>query len=271
MIVISSALALADTADGLTLDHPIIGWHNVVTPATIMPDVEAAGFPGSNMANPATHLEWRSSTSDGQYILIQTNEVDEIDYIAVAKHNWGTAEITVSVEGWNTGDGPWTELVQGVMLADDSPALFRFVAGSWEYIRFALVAPSAIPRAAVIYVGKLLVLERKIYVGHVPLSRARKTDVINNMSQSGNSLGAIELGAWRESTIPLSLISPDWYREYMDPFLADVGKRKPWFFAHRPQSYPFEVGYCKLIDDPMPVPTGPSNLEAFDMKVIGVA
>jgi uncharacterized protein YfaP (DUF2135 family) len=59
-LVISSSLVLADEADGLSLDHPLIGWHNVVTSATISADTEDANYPASNLANPATHLEWRA-------------------------------------------------------------------------------------------------------------------------------------------------------------------------------------------------------------------
>ncbi|MBR1230201.1 hypothetical protein JQ600_35490 [Bradyrhizobium sp. AUGA SZCCT0176] len=273
MIVISSAIVLQAASPtglpgGLTLDHPVIGWHNVVTAETIVADTEEAGFPASNLANPATHLEWRAEDDSEQYLTITTNEVDEIDYVGVARHNWGSSAIVVSIEGFI--DGVWTEIVEEVMLPDDGPALFRFDPQSLAEIRIKLQTGDDIPRAAVVYVGKLLIVERKVYVGHVPLPHGRKSNVINGMSETGNSLGGIEIGAWRETTIPLSLITPAWHREYMNPFLAAVGKRLPWFFGWRPETYPREIGFCKLVDDVAPVPTGPSNLIAFDMPVIGV-
>jgi hypothetical protein len=267
-LVISSAVVLADVADGLSLDHPVIGWHTVVTSTTIVADTTADGYPASNLANPATHLEWHAADMTAQYLTITTNEVDEIDYVAVAKHNFSTAEITVSIEGFISS--VWTEIVDQVLLPDDGPALFRFTAQSLSHVRIRLQAGSAIPRAAVVYAGKLLVVERKVYVGHTPLPHARKHAIANNRSESGNFLGRIVLGESRESTIPLSLISPDWYRENMDPFLA-VADETPFFFAWRPQTYPREIGYGWLADDPMPTPTGPSNLIAFDLKVSGVA
>lgn len=268
MLVISSAVVLADVADGLSLDHPVIGWRTVVTSSTIVADTTATGYPASNLANPATHLEWRGSDMTEQHLTITTNEVDDIDYVAVAGHNWSSAAITVSIEGFISGS--WTEIVDQVLLPDDGPALFRYSAQSLAQLRIRLQAGTAIPRAAVVYAGKLLVVERKVYVGHTPLPHARKFTIANNRSESGNFLGRIVLGETRESTIPLSLISPDWYRENMDPFLA-VADETPFFFAWRPQTYPREIGYGWLIDDPMPVPTGPSNLIAFDLKVSGVA
>lgn len=268
-LVISSAVVLAGAGDGLSLDHPVIGWRNVVTPSGLSAsDTALASFPVSNLANPATHLEWRATNAIDQYIYVTTNEVDPIDYIAAARHNWGSAAISVTVQGLISGI--WETIVDEVMLADDGPALFRFAPQSLSSVRFKLAAGNAPPRAAVVYCGKLLVIERKIYVGHTPLPHGRKRSVANGRSESGNFLGRIVLGESRESTVPLSLISPDWYRATMDPFVAAAGEDS-FFFAWRSQSYPREVGYCWLMDDPMPVPTGPSNLIAFDMKLGGIA
>lgn len=269
-IVISSALVVADSSDGLSLNHPVIGWHNVVTSTTIVATNEDANYPASNLANPATHLEWRSDNDGDQYLTITTNEVDPIDYLAVAGHNFFSEEIPTSVEGFI--GGVWTEIVEEVMAPDDGPIIYRCEAQSLSQIRLKMQVVSDIhlPRAAVVYVGKLLVVERKIYVGHTPLPDGIKSSVVNGRSESGKFLGRIELGEWRESTIPLSLLSPDWFRTYMRPFLRS-GKNLPFFFAWRPEDYPFETGYAFLMEDPMPTPVGPNNLIAFDIKVGGVA
>lgn len=252
---------------GVTLDHPVIGYHNVVTASTIVATAEAASYPASNLANPATHLEWRGTTPGEQYLTITTNEVDPIDYIGIARHNWATAEIAVSVEGFI--DGVWENIVDEFMPATDGPLLLRFEAQSLSDVRIKLAAGSVIPRAAVVYCGELLILERKIYVGHTPLPHARKFNIVNGRSESGNFLGRIVTGETRETTVPLSLISPAWYREYMDPFLA-VADETPFFFGWRPEIYPAEIGFGWLLDEPMPVPTGPSNLIAFDLSVGGI-
>lgn len=273
MLVISSNLVLLAASPtglpgGLTLDHPVIGWHNVVTSSTIVADTAEANYPASNLANPATHLEWRAEDDSEQYLTITTNEVDPIDYVAVARHNFGSEQIPVSIEGFISG--VWTEIVEEVLLSDDSPVLFRFEAQSLSTVRIRMQAGDNAARAAVVYCGTLLVLERKIYVGHTPLPHGRKSNIANGRSETGNFLGRIIMGSWRESTVPLSLISPDWYRANMDPFLEDPARDLPFFFAWRPQTYPREIGYAFLTDDPVPAPVGPSNLIAFDLKVSGV-
>jgi hypothetical protein len=268
-IVISNNFILTqpDNEFPVTLDHPIIGWHNIVTSSTIEADTAEASNPASNLANPATHLYWRAADTTEQYLTITTNYVDEIDYLAVAGHNFSTAEITVSVEGFI--DGVWTEIVEEHMLSSDGPLLFRFTSQSLSKIRLKMQAGVTAARAAVVYVGSLLTLERKIYVGHTPMVHGRKNEILNGYSETGNFLGRNVLGSWRESTIPLSLISPRWYRENMDAFL-EVAVTTPFFFAWRPETYPSEVGYAYLMEDPMPTPQSPSNKLAFDLKVRGV-
>ncbi|TGN89425.1 hypothetical protein EOW77_0003615 [Bradyrhizobium yuanmingense] len=267
-LVISQNFVLTDSTPEfpVTLDHPVIGWHSVVTSAGIVADNEDPDFPASNLANPATHEEWRSDDDGTQYLTVTTGYVDDIDYVGIARHNFGSEQIPIRID-----DGAGNVLVEEVMLPDDSPALFRFTAQSLATVKIRMDAGTGkLPRAAVVYVGKLLVLERKIYVGHTPLTQARKVNVQNGRSERGNFLGRIVLGAWRETTIPLSLLSPAWYREHGgDEFLA-VAAETPFFFGWRPQSYPYEIGYCWLVDDPMPVPVGPSNRIAFDLKVSGV-
>lgn len=267
-LVISSAVVLADAADGLSLDHPVIGWHNVVTSSTIVAGTAEANYPASNLANPATHLEWRAADDTEQYLTVTTNYVDEIDYVAVARHNFSSAEIPVSIEGFI--GGVWTEIVEEVMLPDDGPALFRCEAQSLSQIRIRLQSGSAPARAAVVYVGKLLVVERRVYAGHMAITDGIKVSVANGRSESGNFLGRIVLGESRETSVPLSLISPSWFRTYMRPFLKD-GRDLPFFFAWRPETYPREVGYGWLTEDPAPTPDTTSHLLSFDLKVSGVA
>jgi hypothetical protein len=268
MIVISSNYVLSPAAAAADPDLPAVGYHNVVRADSIVVDTQEENYPASNLANPATHLEWRAADDSEQYITITTNEVDPIDYVGIARHNLGTAEIVVSVEA--NIDAVWTEIVEETMLPDDTPAVLRFAAASYSQVRIRLQTGSDAARIAVVYCGKLLDLERKVWVGHTPLPYARKIDVASNRSVSGNFLGRIILGEGRESTIPLSLFTPSWYRANMDAFLV-AAQEIPFFFAWRPSTYPNEVGFCDLVDDPMPTPVGPSNLLAFDLKVNGVA
>ena len=270
MLVISTSYVLSPAAAAKDPDVPVVGWHNIVTPGGVSADTAEAGYPASNLANPATHsqAEWRATDASAQNITITLSDIDPVDYVGIARHNFGSAEIAVSIEGYI--DGVWTEIVEQMMPSDDSPLMFRFAAQSLAQIRIVLAAGLTPPRAAVVFVGKLLDLERKIYVGHTPLSHGRKSTVANGMSESGNFLGRIVLGEWRESIVPLSLISPGWYRENMEPFIRRWNEIT-FFFAWRPASYPREVGYAWFTDDPKPAPESPSNLLALQWALGGIA
>jgi hypothetical protein len=88
---------------------------------------------------------------------------------------------------------------------------------------------STAPRAAVMYAGALLVMERGIWVGHTPLKHGRRVSAIDGAAESGDFLGSIVLGEWRDSSAKFSLLDPDWYRTNMDAFLSDaVSERLPF-------------------------------------------
>lgn len=269
-VVVSQNFVLVapDSSFPVTTDHPIVGWHNIVTASTIAADTEDANHPATDLANPATYLYWLAADTTEQYLTLTIDYVDEIDYLAVAGHNFSSAAIPVSVEGFI--GGVWTEIVGEHMLSDDGPVLFRYTSQSLSAIRLRMQSGSAPPRAAVLQVGKLLILERRIYADHIPMPHGRKNEIISGMSESGNFLGRNVLGAWRETTIPLQNISPDFYREFVDEFLQ-AAITKPFFFAWRPGTYPLEAGFGWLTDDPEPMPKSPDNKIAFDLKVRGVA
>lgn len=267
MIVISSSLVLSES--DFTPDHPIIGYRNIVTIDNVEADGEDALYPVTNLANPATHIRWQSDDVDLQYITVTTGSADPIDYVGIAKHNFGSAEIAVSVEGDN-GSG-FAELVAPVIPGDDAPLLFRFTAGSFSSIRVKLASGLAVPCAAVLQAGKLLVLPRKLWQGHTPIPFGRRQTVVNGRSTNGNFLGSILLGGWTEGSIKAILIRPDYYRAHVDDFLkAAVYDRATFFFGWRPQSHPNEVGYCWATNDAQPVNAAGHGLTEFDMAIEGI-
>jgi hypothetical protein len=274
MIIDASPLVITETS--LTTDHPIIGWRNVVTVENVTATNEDADYPATNLANPATHLYWQaganSPPTSPQYLTVSTTGSGSIDYVGLAKHNLGTAESTVSVEG-DTGGGFAT--IAGPFglgansPADDSPIVFRFAAAAYTQVRVKIVTPSVVPFVAVLYVGKLLVLPRKIWQGHTPITFGRRQKVINGKSESGNFLGRIITGEWRESKQTISLIDPDDYREDIDDFF-EAGKDTPWFFGWRPVTYPHEVGYVWFTNDPMPRNSDQHGLTEFELQMTGI-
>lgn len=270
MGVINAGSLVLDATGERGRDNPLIGWHNIVVAGNVTASTEDTEHPAVNLANPATNLKWQSGVNSGdEFITVVTAFSGPIDYLAIAKHNLGSAGITVSVETGDDGS-PTTELVEETLLTDDRPVLFRFEPRVLSEIRLRMQPGTTAPEIAVLRVGELIVLPRRIYVGHTPIVHARKAKVVSPMSESGQFLGRVVTTQWTESIARLSLITPEFYREELDDFLAGA-KTDPFFFAWRPHSYPDEIGYVALTNDPMPVNEGPSGLVALELAMRGVS
>lgn len=272
-IYISSSVVLS--ALGTDPDLPLIGYDNVVTTANIAATAAATGSPASNLANPATHLKWIAGSTETQYLTVTLDGLTEIGYVAAAGHNWGSSGATVSLEQQTDNSPEWETITETELIpADDTPLIWWIAPSLYpNALRIKIVpvdeSPGIEPAAAVVYAGVPLRLERKIYEGHTPISQARKIDVSNGRSESGEFLGRVIKGEWRETTAKFRHFTPAWYRANMPDFL-DAAKERPFFFAWRPDSYPFEVGYVWLTNDPMPVPESPHNLIGFELQLSGI-
>lgn len=269
MIVITQALVLDPVETSPLSDQPWIGWHNLVTAAGIAADTAASGYPASNMATAFTHRKWIAASTAQQYVTVTLDGVTQVDYLAIARHNLGSAKIPVSVEGYI--GGVWTLLAGPVIPGDDAALIFRFAPQPLPQMRVKL-APGTVPASiSVVYAGKLLIMQRRIYAGHVPLPHARKTRFVDGVTEGGNFMGRVQLRSWLASMAPFRQLTPDWSRANLIPFLAN-GRAAPFFFAWRPASYPYEVGYAWLTNDPMPTPQqGDGNLTSVDLEFEGIA
>jgi hypothetical protein len=245
MIVISSSLVLptAVAGDAPNDNNPVVGWRNLATVANLSADTETLAAPAANLANPSTYLRWLAADTSEQHITVAHNTVDEIDYVGIAGHNFGSAQIPVSIQG--DDGGGFTELVAPIMLPDDAPAIFRFVPTSLEAVRVRLQSGDAPPSAAVVYVGRLLVLQRRIYVGHKPMPFAERVEHSIGRSDRGQYLGSIVLSAWTEGQLAQANVTPEFYRASVEPWRRQgIRLRRPFFFAWRPGDYPLETAYC---------------------------
>jgi hypothetical protein len=256
-LVIAQSLVLSDLASGggiVTADNPVIGYDSLVDAANIAASTEDPAWPAVNLSNPSTYLRWRglvAAPPADELITIAANSPELLDYLGIAGHNFHTQQIPVSVEILN-GAAAWEEIVAPFIPPNDGPLLIRFAPQAITSIRVRLQPGLGAPTAAVIYLGKLLVLQRRIYVGHAPMPYARELTLANPRSISGAFLGRIVLSEKTGASLALRNITPGWYRSHMEPFLV-AAKEVPFFFAWRPASYPYEVGYAWIVNDPKPV------------------
>lgn len=264
-IVVSQNLVLSNPNPyGLTTDHPVIGWDNIVTTSNITATSSATGYPVTNLANPATHLRWRATLAILQYLTVTTGSADDFDYVGIAKHNLSSQNIAASIEA-DSGAG-FVQLIAPVIPADDGPLLFRWTAAPYTTIRLKLAAGDDVAEIGTMFVGKLTVLPRKLYQGFTPPTHGRMGKEVNAMAESGDYLGTIVTQRHVESKIPLSLVDPTYYRTYLDPFVA---ARRAFFIGWRPTTYPNEVGYMRLTNWPQPAPQSPHSLEGFSLEMTG--
>lgn len=270
MLVLSPNVPLVDPLiPGTNANSPLIGWHNVLAPSMLSADEEDPDHPVVNLANPATFLRWQGESTAAQEILATVGLVDEVDYVGFANHNFGSSQISVEIEGSSDGVD-YSSLVGPAMLGTDGPALFRFEPGAFSHIRIKLGSGTEIPFCSTMYIGKLLVVPRKMYVGHTPLPYGRVTQVANGRSESGHFLGRIVTGEYRQSSAFFDFLEPDWYREHFEPFVK-AAQEQPFFFAWRPGDYPEEVGFAWLTDDIRPVNSLPNGMMRVALDMQGVA
>lgn len=269
-VYVSDSFVLVEDEAALSLDHPIIGWDNITTPDNVTVTSAVTGYPVSNVTNPATHLKWKAPSTADHYFTIVTGSRTDLDYVGIAKHNFGDAGIAVSL-GYFIPGPTWVELVPEHIPADNSPIIMRFVQPlSSPYVQVKMRSVGATPaEVAVLYCGKLLVLPRKLYQGLTPIKFGRNTKATNGKSESGNFLGRIVTQEFVQTKIPLSLISPTYYRNHIDDFLAAC-QEVPFFFSWRPETYPTEVGYCFMTNDPVPSNESPHGLISISLEMTGV-
>jgi hypothetical protein len=276
-VVISGSLVLGDSVSGggiINANNPIIGYENRVTAVNVSATSEAVGFAVSNVANPSTNLRWEGaggSPEVDEFITLNLNTAELVDYIGIARHNFATAQIPVSIEVLNEDTSPdtWDELVADVIPPNDGPLLFRFTAQAVTSIRIRMQPGLTAPTVAVVYAGALLVLQRRIFVGHTPINYGRTSKITNAKSENGDFLGRIVLNQMTRTSVDLQNLTPDWYRTFMEPFVQD-SKERPFFFAWRPSDYPNEVGFAWMTNDPQPSNQLPNGMMQVSLEMGGI-
>lgn len=251
MIVFSPALVLT-AQQQVDENRPIICYENHVTTSNLVADQEDADYPATNLANPLTNSLWKSGSTADQYLTVTLSGGDEVDYVGIARHNFGSGAVLVSIEAITDEEGAeWEEVVGEQDLGNDSPALFVFEPGFFVSVRVKLQPDAVAPQAAVLYLGKSLRMQKGLQPGYVPLSLARTRDVLNGTAMNGDFGGSIVMSQRLGSAASFKALGGSWYRETMQPFV-DVC-RDPFFFAWRPVSFPLEVAYAWALSDPQPL------------------
>ena len=263
-IIFSDSLVASVSDPEIDLNSPIFGYQSFVTAAGVASSNAATGYPITNVANISTASFWKASATTLQYITVTINPAQTVDYVGVARHNFATAGVAVSVETQVGSGDPWVQVIAPSIPANNNALIFQFTSQSAFGVRLKLAASTSAPEIAVIFVGKLLISTQRIYVGHSPITLNRRVEVVTGMSESGNYLGRIDTGSSLTTSVSLTNLKPDWYRANFDPFVV-AAQDSPFFFGWRPYSYPNEVGFAWLTNNP-----NPSNMMSNGMMQVSL-
>lgn len=242
-LFLASALAISPV-DTWPAKNPLIGWHNVVTFASLSATSAATGYPVTNLSTPSTIDRWVGGSA-AELLVTVSGLDDEVDYVGIARHNLGSKGIEVSVEVLTAdAGGVWAEAFAGVLPGDDSPLLLRFAAVTVIGVRLRLLAGDAAPDIAVLHVGKMIQMQKGLQADWVPLHRALEVEKFLGRNDAGDFLGAIVTRRRAAATATFRLLTSAWYDATLAGFVAGVNGGDAFFFAWDPADHADEVGYC---------------------------
>lgn len=250
-VVISSAMVASETT-AIPLTHARIGYHKVS--GTISASTEASGFLASSADNELTYSHWKPSALPAWWE-ITLDTAEEVNYFGIAAHTLGTNSTAIKAQ-YHDGTS-WVDIDE-TLPADDSTIMFIFDNVFSSRFRVYLTG-SAVPKIGVIYIGKLLEMQRAIYGGHSPINLSRITVTRPNSSERGQWLGRSIVRSGLTGDFSWSNLTAEWYREYFDPFVEHA-RTKPFFIAWRPATFPKEVAYVWTSRDITPSNSGRRNL-----------
>lgn len=253
-------------ANASVINYPVVAWKTVAGPDTMSAGTAAAGFPASHLGNPRTDLRWQATGTSNVTITSMFDDEETIDYAAIARHNWGTGTVTVTVQA--NVSSSWTTVATAAVVPNDGPTLWRFNPVLAAGVRLQLTTISVVPYCAVLFSGRMTRLQRQVFVNHAPAPDAKVIDATEGRSLTGDFLGSVILGEHIATQVALSNLTSPWALAELRPFF---GQRNPFFFAWRPNQYPDEVAYAAFPTghNPRLTPARPNGMRDASFDMVG--
>jgi hypothetical protein len=272
VIVISDDVVLSaeEIQSGINGNNPRIGYHNVVTEANVFAEYEDPDFPATNMANPATYLKWRGEeTTSLQSVGVVLSPAQTVNYFAIARHNLGTIGSEYTFSYSTNGGGTWIALTTPRVPADDYVIMHEFPDTFASHFKLEMTSNGDAPEIAVLMIGQVLRVQRRLYVGHTPIVFGRNSTTSTGVSEEGEFLGRVVRRRMYESSYSFSNLTPLWYRAYMDPFFH-AAVSDAFVIAWRPETYPNEVVYGWMQGDSKVTNQRPNGYMECSFTVEGI-
>jgi hypothetical protein len=168
-----------------------------------------------------------------------------VDYYGIAAHNLQGYNVLLQV--W---DGEYWITIDEVLVPTSSPFMRVFPEVVGGRFRFYFPDGPALS-IGVIFLGRLMYLERGVFVGHRPISLNRTDNILNSVTEGGQFIGRSIISEGGETLIDLEQLSANWIRDEWAPFWLHA-RLRPFFFAWHSILYPWEVTYCWSMGTPEP-------------------
>lgn len=257
-----------DLPAAIDLNVPRFGWHNLITTSNVTADEEDADHPVEYLANGSTALYWKGQNAGAQNIDVDLGSAMDFDYVGLARHNFGTAGVTYNIQ-YSTDDISYTTIEGPTVAPNDWVIIHEFDTVTARYFRIQITAvASEVPEIGVLYLGEILRMQRRVYVGYTPFTFAKLSTVSSGFSESGQFLGRVKRREIYDNPIKFENLTPAFIRTLRDFFSS--AEEYPFFFAWRPDDYPEETAYCWFAGDPGVSNTGPNGdmSVSYDMRGI---
>ncbi len=266
-IYITNSSFLGGSGDDFNANNPIVGYHSVLTPSDITAPL-GSSRPGINMWSPDTSVSWLGDDNSTQSVTLSNTSNEIVNYLGIAKHNLASEEFEVKFQYFD-GSG-YVDMSDFTIYSNDGSIMLYFDDSTYSSFRIVIRSTNLDPSDPAISnvrpiighvkLGKALVLQRRIYVGHRPATIAKKVARVTHGSENGQYLGQIVKRSFYTSEISQENNSPSFVREHIVPFINHINgdvviedtAPATFFFAWRPSDYPDEVVYGWTMDQISP-------------------
>lgn len=234
----------SDSPDVGNLDYCHILYQNIITEDSVLASTAEADFPGESVVSPFTRDQWRPTELDATLTFTFDSAVDA-NAFGIAGHTMFQTGTSAVIE-YTTDLIAWTELAT-VAPQSNSPIMAispnTITAIAWR-VRFVGGSIADTPLAVgVVFIGKAMVMQRRIYGGHTPSRFARQTQYIASETDTGQSLGLSTVRQGTDSSFNFDNLTAQWMRSKFYPFYDHSDAGGYAFVSWYPNKFSSEVVY----------------------------
>ena len=187
---------------------------------------------------------------------------EDFDCFGVAAHNLGSTGARIRLDQWNGSS--WVN-VSEIEPTDDSPIMVFADQFSSDELRIQ-IDRGFIPEIGVVRAGEALVFQRTFYGGFTIARNNRRTEVIGNISSTGELLGRSRKRTTLSATYSWENLTYDWVRDNLEgpDKLIQAVEVDTAFLAWRP-GVTEDADYIMRAGTQAPQAMGTKNLWTFQM------